>query len=494
MATGQTPINTYTVQSESRSTSLTPFALLIILAGVLLPGAIAYGFGSTDENQVFAIVLATLGVVAILARPFIGMVFFVALLYIRPEETIPALAGMHFTLAVAVLTLAGMVGKMCMDRQPIVRTPLNGMIICFGLATILSSVNADDIMPTIQDNGRLVILVLLIINLVRTPERYQGLVTALLVFTGYLAVYSIYLFNTGGVVLQDNIHRTKATGIFGDPNDLASTFVAGVALIVMRVVETRGVARFAYLILSGIYLYATYLTNSRGGVLALIGLTVCYLIILKLKPAVKIGCVFLGIALFLASTGRMTNFSSQEESANSRFWFWDNGYQLLIQHPISGVGYGVFPSENGSMTAHNTFVLCYAELGLVGYFFFMGCIYHCYRKRPETDLLEVESAGQNSERPEANTLDRGSLCQNSNIVGARLALTTYLMASFWLSHTYTPILYVLLCLPIVAQPQVLSYTALKLAWKQRRWRDWSWIALLCFGSIAFIEIMAMRLR
>src|SRR4051794_15243864 len=65
--------------------------ILILGACVLIPLVVAYGFGNHNELQVCALIIGVAGLAVGLANPFWGLIFFVALLYVRPEETVPAL-------------------------------------------------------------------------------------------------------------------------------------------------------------------------------------------------------------------------------------------------------------------------------------------------------------------------------------------------------------------------------------------------------------------
>ena len=91
---------------------------------------------------------------------------------------------------------------------------------------------------------------------------------------------------------------------------------------------------------------------------------------MALAIAVTVGFVFL-----VLGPSRMTTFDSTEASANMRFWYWSFGVELLFQHPIFGAGYGQFLELNHGMLAHNSFVQCFAELGLVGYFFWIEIMF-----------------------------------------------------------------------------------------------------------------------
>jgi putative inorganic carbon (HCO3(-)) transporter len=177
----------------------------------------------------------------------------------------------------------------------------------------------------------------------------------------------------------------------------------------------------------------------------------------------------------------MTSFDAGEESANSRFWFWVNGVEQMAHRPLLGVGYGGFPDLNDGMTAHNSFVLCFAETGLIGYFFWMGCIYYCFKRRAESAVArhEGETGGE---------ADAGG----ESLLGARLALAGFLVAAFWISRTYVPVLYLLFSLP-AAQLSAFAGPAGGIP-EGGTGRDGGRIALLCLGSILFIYLFALQLR
>src|SRR5579862_3537194 len=180
---------TYTAQPrEVTAQSSASLGVLLALCGLVIPGAIAYGMGTANELQVLAVVLGAIGIASLFASPFFGLVVFAGLLYTRPEESVKALAGMHLTLVIAVMTLIGMILQMMLSREKAVRSPTIGMVIGFAAAAVLSClVNGVGFMPSL-DFIRLVVLVILVLNLVRTPERYRVFVTVLIFFTCYLAL------------------------------------------------------------------------------------------------------------------------------------------------------------------------------------------------------------------------------------------------------------------------------------------------------------------
>jgi O-antigen ligase len=450
---------------------------LTLVVGLLVPGLLACVLATTKELAAVALVIALLGLLIIIARPFWGLIFFAALLYIRPEESIPALQGMRFTLLVSLVTLGSLLLQLCLNREAFVRHPLNGWLAGFACAAVLSTLNTGNTAQAAQDFGKLVVLALLVLNLVRTPDRYRALVTALLCLTGYLAAYSIFLYFTGQAMVTAEADRSEATGIFGDPNDLAATLVAGLALTLSRLPRSSRPQRIPLLLLSCLIIWAVLLTNSRGGMLALLIVLGGLLLAFQKRKVLSITLAVLVIGGFLTfGPSRMTSFDSEEESANMRFWFWANGVDMLKSQPLTGVGYGQFPDLNGGMTAHNSFVLCFAELGLTGYFFWMGCLYYCFRKMPQEPVA-----------PDQDETAR------SDLLGARLALAGFLVACFWLSRTYTPVMYLLMSLAVVARTAYSEEQRTLLTGKERA-QDALRITLLCLGSILYIKMMSDYLR
>jgi len=492
------------------------------MAGLAVPLVLAYSFGTTSEYQVVAVVLGLLGAMLVLSQPFWGMIFFVGLLYCRPEETWPMLAGMRFTLMVAILALCGFYFRAALNREPLTRTPSVWMLVGFITWVAISIGGRGTASDAMEEVGKLVMIVFLAVNLVRSQKEYRLYSTSIIVFTLYLAIRVWHIYATGGALKQldpdGEIIRGTATGLFSDPNDLAATFIAGLALTFVRIRVYGGWRRWVYAGVAGVLLYAIHLTQSRGGMLAFL-VVVAGLMLLQFGKNAK-AIVAAGIAGFLLLNlvgGRMTNFESTEESANQRFWYWDNAIVQLMENPINGCGYRMFTDLNGGMTAHNTFALCFAELGLPGYFFWMGFIYFCFNSRRAKALQssEGESGGEGGSGGEGKPAKLDP--DEAEIFGAKLAGAAYLMACFWISRTYVPVTYIILSVPLVAQlvalraeaagaalqPSVASRAVEKLRSIQKEFQerkppslqyDFAQIAMWCFVSIALVKILVEKYK
>jgi O-antigen ligase len=251
-----------------------------------------------------------------------------------------------------------------------------------------------------------------------------------------------------------------------------------VALSLARVVGSQGWARVFYVVVSGFLSLGLLLTNSRGGMLAFLVVVGGFFLVFQRQKLLAIAAAGAAILLILAfGPSRMTTFDSGEESANQRFWFWDNALKLVQQQPLTGVGYRRFTDHNGGMTAHNTFVSCFVELGLPGYFLWMGCVYYALRTRPR------QEGDATSEEPRAR----------SDLLGARLALAGILMSCFWISRTYIPVLYLIMTVPVAAQLAYARQPTWQLPIGERR-RDWGRIVLVMAVSFIVIWLMVERYK
>jgi O-antigen ligase len=218
--------------------------------------------------------------------------------------------------------------------------------------------------------------------------------------------------------------RINWVGIFNDPNDLALMFVIAVGLLLPFIFSrVNFLLRLINAAIMGGLGYGIYLTNSRGGQLALLA-TVFFFFVRKTRKFLIGGILGgLGTAVILAfGPSRMGMLSTSEESAANRMDLWYGGIQMLKSNPIFGVGQGMF-MEDMPQTAHNSFVLAAAELGFVGFFLWIALIYVSMK-----GLLSV----QNSNKALANYA-----------LGIQSALVGFCAAAFFLSRTYIILPYML---------------------------------------------------
>src|SRR5438874_3300288 len=129
----------------------------------------------------------------------------------------------------------------------------------------------------------------------------------------------------------------------------------------------RWVLNFVCVILPvSVLLIGVFLTHSRGALLALMAVAV----VAARRRIGTLPALLLAGGLFVAASA--LHFTGGREisaqSGSDRTALWGGGLQLLKSHPLFGVGFGNFADFFGH-TAHNSIVVCAAELGLLGLFF-----------------------------------------------------------------------------------------------------------------------------
>lgn len=169
------------------------------------------------------------------------------------------------------------------------------------------------------------------------------------------------------------VYRYQGLGVLSDPNDLAQLFVTMVPLLFLRWKKGDAVGNLLFTICPAIVLITgLYFTHSRGGTLALIAVV---LFGFKDKLGVALSAV-LALGLFGAAMAlNVSGGRGMSDDDGGRVAAWSTGLELFRAHPLIGVGIDQFADYNDTgHTAHNSYILCLSETGLIGYFCWMGTI------------------------------------------------------------------------------------------------------------------------
>jgi putative inorganic carbon (hco3(-)) transporter len=175
-------------------------------------------------------------------------------------------------------------------------------------------------------------------------------------------------------VLQDNLYshdkiveqfvRLRGPGFLNDPNDLAQILLIALPLIFLAWRRRRVLANsLIVLVPAALLLWAIYLTHSRG---ALIALAVLALMAARKRLGTTASVILAGVlVLTMLALGFTGGRGISAAEGADRLEAWATGLELFKSAPLFGIGFGNF-SDFNDITAHNSFVLCLAELGLVG--------------------------------------------------------------------------------------------------------------------------------
>lgn len=166
--------------------------------------------------------------------------------------------------------------------------------------------------------------------------------------------------------------RTRYRGQLHDPNEVALTICClGLSFALAFMVQDR---RMRWKVGGGFMCLliglAVIRTGSRGGLLVMMGIPGAYLIKRYGVKALIFGGI-VGAGIF--SVGARSS-SAADESTLHRYEAWVEGLGMLQRKPLFGVGHRLF-TENHGLTAHNSYVLAFSELGVFGFILFVSVIY-----------------------------------------------------------------------------------------------------------------------
>jgi len=412
--------------------------------------------------------------------PFLIFLVYIALVYVYPGEVFPALAAYRITYWVGISGLVFAAMWLAFKRSSPLATVQFWFLLAFTCIVVISRMLGERwfgaVIPAMNSFGPSLAMFLLCVAAVDTIPKMRataiciGLLSVALAAQGIAAYHfgyktNMFLFDpitkaeysvSAETVGQDQaeevspesisdtrdqpdeleysaaylMKRIRGLGLLHDPNDLALGLVMALPLV-WAGWRQRAIARNLLLVLvpSGLLLYGLYLTRSRGGALAFL-VTICVASSRKIGriPSILLFVVLMsgGVAANLA-TGRALTLS--DESVSGRIDAWSEGLQMLKSQPLLGVGYGLF-NDHHDLTAHNSLVLCFAETGLIGYFFWFGLIVitfvqlHGLKNLPGTEPIDAQL------RHWASTL--------------QLSLIGFMTAAMFLSRTFIPMLYLLI--------------------------------------------------
>lgn len=327
----------------------------------------------------------------------------------------------------------------------------------------------------------------LIFTAIENREKMNIFIILLVLLTAFLAFEGVLQHSTGSshggmnALVEQKltadggmavVPRIRWYGVFNDPNDLGLALVVVVPFLLNMALNRKYLLPVLCFPLIAV---ATYYTNSRGSMLAAFASIVAYFVIrYRSVKGTAVG-LFLAAVAIVFGPSRLAQISATEESAYGRIEAWYQGYQMFKSSPFFGVGQGMF-TDFHSITAHNSFVLVMAELGIVGTFFFTGMFYYSFN-RIWQDVFCSNECNLSEE-------DIGIL---SSVFGSLFGLLT---AMFFLSRAYMLVPFMFLALSTVtARLCCYNGTSGQVLSPPRRAYHLRNIALLSVLQIVFINLV-----
>jgi O-antigen ligase len=269
--------------------------------------------------------------------------------------------------------------------------------------------------------------------------------------------------------------RVRYRGDLQDPNEVALTICAG-GLALLIGFALRKKQAFAKVALAGgvaLVLATVWLTQSRGGLVAAMLVPGVYIIrrygILTIFPAAAVAAPVL---LLGGRSGEAADLSTA-----MRYDAWATGLDMWHHSPVYGVGARMF-SEHFFLTAHNSYVLSLAELGIVGMFLFVAIVYLCIKTL-------IVGIGQLATVQGTAAAQVWGMALLAAMVGIAFQINT-------LSFTYHPVLWIFFGL-VGAWYSAVRHHRPDLQIKLRP-GDWVIIAVLCLAYALVILPIFLRAK
>jgi len=319
-----------------------------------------------------------------------------AVLFIRPAEVFPALEGLWIYQAVILACAAACPASVLRQFQArdLAVRPLTVCVLGMLAAVVLSHLangSLWDARMAGADFGKVALYFLLLLAVVDSPVRLRRFVLWLVGFVFVLTMLTLLRYwgglpGAGAAVVAERgfdpetgaeftFGRLCGFGIFNDPNDLCLILVTALTLGVYQLADARaGLWRFLWLVPLALFAYAVVLTQSRGGLLALLagGLVFCGERFGWRKTGLL--AVIVVPVMFGVAGGRQVNLNVSEGTGQARLQLWSEGLAIFRTAPLFGVGVGRYEEMCG-LVAHNSFVHAYTELGMLGGTIFVGAFY-----------------------------------------------------------------------------------------------------------------------
>lgn len=325
--------------------------------------------------------------------------------YLAPETLWGPLADFHIEIVLAFLATVASLGGL--QRSRIFTIPqsyaLGGMTVAVFCSMVMTGWLGSIPAALFNFIPNAFTFFLVAINC-RTRKHLQFVVATLVaacIFTiarGAPAVYAGNIYSPY-VIAQGNdegqyLIRLRGLAFINDPNDFAQLMASLIPCLFFLWRKGSGLRNlFLVLLPTAILIYGMFLTHSRGGMVALLAVV----LFAFRKKIGTIPAAIIAAALF--SAGSLVGWTGGRDvsvgSGADRMEAWSTGLELIKTHPLFGVGYQRF-GEYFIITAHNTVVVCAAELGMFGLFWWLMFILPTLRD------ASVSASGKKEETAESD--------------------------------------------------------------------------------------------
>ncbi len=387
---------------------------------------------------------------------FIGVAFFTLLLYLRPQELYPQyFTGFQVVKIVAAATVAIYLLSRLHWREKLTILPLELKMVLtiyiLGWVMLPFAWKPDYSLATLTDSFlKVIIIFIMMINVITTRRRLLIFMKLIVMCGCVLAVGAIKHYLEGNFSLRGVRIEGIVGGIFGNPNDLATSLDLIIPLAIVLAMTQRGVWRFLSMLSVPVLVLGVIVTFSRSGFIAL-ALGVGFFIWKlgeKKRGRMILASVAVMVVLLMAAPGsyraRLSTIfdveSDRTGSAQERQEILRRAVWLAVRRPVIGVGISNFGAYSiREMLAHNSYLEISAELGLAGLIAYLVLIFAPLRscRRIERETRAGPDVGWDGRDPVAFRRREMYLLS----IGLQAVFLVYIVCNFFASIQYLWFLY-----------------------------------------------------
>ena len=370
---------------------------------------------------------------------------FTLLLYARPNDLIPAMGTFPLAKIVAIVAPLAYIYDQYKLGRPIINWTIEVkmVIVMLFLAIVFTpiAVSPSDSSAALSETFiKSVIIFILIIGVVNTRERLRAINKLTVLCGTCLAVFAIKNYATGNFTLKGQRIEGLVGGMFGNPNDLAAALNMLIPMAVALALMSARAMRLLYAVCALLLVCGVVVTFSRAGFITLAAISVVMLWKFgrgsrsSLTSAALVASVLLLSVFSDAYRSRLLTIfdpnSDSSGSAQERVALLDRGLDLILRHPIVGLGMGNFHIYSiNEKVAHNSYVETAAELGLIGLLAYLIIILAPLRGLAKIEMETLKHGSRND--PDAKYLS----------IGLQSVLIAYMVCSFFASIQYVWYIY-----------------------------------------------------
>jgi probable O-glycosylation ligase (exosortase A-associated) len=343
-----------------------------------------------------ALALFILGTIPfILTRPYIGLLVWSWLGYMNPHRLTWGFAySFPWVMLIAIVTLVSLL--VSKEKKAVRLTPTVVFLFLFFVWTTVTTffaVQPASAWQEWEEFGKVFIMVLVTLMLVKDRQRMHWLIWAIAVSIGFWGL-------KGGVftVLHGGNYHVYGPprSFFSNNNDTA--LVLCMVLPLMRYLQLQTARKYVRrglglaMLLTGIAVLGTY---SRGGLITLA--VVSTALFLKSRGRIAVALVFLALlitayqfmpAQWMERMDTLQNASSVE-TAQTRMQSWEFAANVAIHHPAMGGGFNVYqnpeawvqyaPEGAVRRAVHSIYFRVLGEHGFPGLVLFLALLFFSWR-------------------------------------------------------------------------------------------------------------------